>query len=104
MRTTQIWILLAILLGAIVGSLWIAFDFYKLSEQRAWLACIKEYDPASAQNTVCRSQFPRPFKQWALEYQGKTNASLLELCALPTAASYLALCALREPSDDSQAH
>ena len=64
MRTTQIWILLAVLLGAIVGSLWIAFDFYKLSEQRAWLACIKEYDPASAQNLVCRSQFPRPFKQW----------------------------------------
>ena len=75
MRTTQIWILLAILLGAIVGSLWIAFDFHKLSEQRAWLACIKEYDPASAQNLVCRSQFPQPFKQWALEYQGKTDAT-----------------------------
>jgi hypothetical protein len=42
MRATQI-CLLAILLGAIVGSLWIAFDFYKLSERRAWLACIKEY-------------------------------------------------------------
>jgi hypothetical protein len=75
MRTTQIWILLAILLGAIVGSLWIAFGFYTLSEQQAWLACIKAYDPTSAQNLVCRSQFPRPFKQWALEYQGQTNAT-----------------------------
>jgi hypothetical protein len=77
MRATQI-CLLAILLGAIVGSLWIAFDFYKLSERRAWLACIKEYGgvpPASAQNLICRSQYPRPFKQWALEYQGKTDAT-----------------------------
>jgi len=75
MRTTEIWVLLAILFGAVVGSLWIPFDFYRLSEVRAWPACIKENDPASAQKLDLPLSISASFQTMGLEYQGKTDAT-----------------------------
>jgi len=69
MSKAQIWALLIILSTAIIGSLWAAFGFYKLSEKRAWLACIKDIDQLSAQNLVCRSQYPEPYQQFLREFQ-----------------------------------
>lgn len=69
MSKAQIWALLIILSTAIIGSLWAAFGFYKLSERRAWLACIKDVDQLSAQNLVCRSQYPEPYEYFLREFQ-----------------------------------
>jgi hypothetical protein len=71
MSAAQKWVFLSILLTAVFGGLWIAFDFYTLSERRAWLVCIKDIDQDSAKNLVCRSQFPEPYEQFIREFQGK---------------------------------
>ena len=36
--------------GRRLGGLWVAFNFYELSERRAWVLCIREVDQASAAN------------------------------------------------------
>lgn len=69
MSKAQIWTSLIMVLIAIIGSLWAAFGFYKLSEKRPWLACIKDIDQLSAQNLVCRSQYPEPYRQFLKEFQ-----------------------------------
>ncbi len=71
MNSLQSWAFLLILLVAVSGGLWVIAEFYVLSENRAWLACIKENDQASAQNLVCRSQYPESYQRFVKEFQGK---------------------------------
>jgi hypothetical protein len=71
MSKAQIWFLLSILLMGILGGLWISFQSCQLAESRAWTQCIKENDQASAQNLVCRSQYPGAYQRFVEEYQRK---------------------------------
>lgn len=70
MGKTQVWALLAILLVAVVGSLWGGLRLFRLLESEAWLRCIKDIDQASARNLVCRSQYPGAYQRFADEYKG----------------------------------
>lgn len=71
MSAAQKWVTLAVLLAAVLGGLWIAYDFFTLSERRAWLACIKDTDQLSAQNLVCGSQYPKPYDRFMKEFKGQ---------------------------------
>ena len=71
MSKAQIWFLLVVLLIGVLGGFRIGFNFYQLAEKRAWTQCIKENDQASAQNLVCRSQYPQAYQQFVDEFKGK---------------------------------
>ncbi len=71
MSKVQIWFLLMVLLLGVLGGLWIGFEFYQLAEGRAWMQCIRENDQASAQNLVCRSQYPGAYQHFMDEFKGK---------------------------------
>jgi hypothetical protein len=70
MSSIQIWAFIVTLLAAVLGALWGTSKFYDLSEKRAWLDCIKEADQTSAQNMVCRSQYPDEYQLFLKEFEG----------------------------------
>ncbi len=71
MKTTQVWAFLAASFIAILGTLVIAFKHAELAEKEAWVRCIRDIDQTSAQNLVCRSQYPGPYRRFLNELQGK---------------------------------
>jgi hypothetical protein len=73
MSKAQTWFLLVVLLLGVLGGFWIGLKFYQLSERRAWTECIREKDQTSAQNLVCRSQYPGPYQHFVKEFKGEPD-------------------------------
>lgn len=51
-----------------VGSLWFAYNFYRLQEKKDFVSCIQDAGNGRSTYMICETNYPTLFQEWWAKY------------------------------------